>query len=129
MPPRASAETPRPAPQREPAVDRVLKFVAALVCEPPPPGGEEAMGSFCEAVLERLLPLFTVGDKGVRSRATELVAAIMNSLPADTELSEELLESVAAAAKGRLRDRAPAVRGQAARILARVQARRGEEQN
>ena len=109
--------------QREPAVERLIKFVCALATEREPgvDGAEDDV--FLEELLSALLPLAGAADKAVRFRVCQLVASLLDGLSADTELTDQLYEQLGATMTEHLRDRAPSVRMQAARALARLQAR------
>ncbi len=109
--------------QREPAVERLVRFVITLANEREA-GAEGAEDDvFLEELLWKLLPLAGAADKSVRFRICQLVASLLHGLDNDTELTDDLYDELGAAMTERLRDRAPAVRMQAARALARLQVR------
>ena len=108
--------------QREPAVERLVRFVAALATarDGDEDGDEDA---FAEALLGLLVPLTGASDKAVRFRSCQLVAAVLNGLTTEAGLTDDLYLQLSDAMTERLRDKAPAVRAEASRALARLQVR------
>lgn len=108
--------------QREPAVERLVRFVASLATarDADNDGDDDA---FHEALLRLLVPLTDAADKAVRFRSCQLVAAILNGLSAEAGLADDLYVELSDAMTQRMRDKAPAVRAEAARALARLQVR------
>ena len=110
--------------QREPAVERLVRFVVVLANERDADEAHEDDDAFLEELLWALLPLSEAADKSVRFRVCQLIASLLHGLSNDTGLADELYAELVSAMTERLRDRAPAARMQAARALARLQARR-----
>jgi hypothetical protein len=107
--------------QKEPAVERVLRFVVTLATLP---GAGEAAGyEFVEELLWRCSALSGAASPAVRFRACQLVSLTLTSLSLEAELTDELYVSLTEAMLKRLRDKTPAARVEAARALARLQAR------
>jgi hypothetical protein len=105
-------------------VERLVRFVITLANEREAGAHGAEDDLFLEELLWKLLPLSGAADKSVRFRICQLVASLLHGLDNDTELTDELYDELGAAMTERLRDRAPAVRMQAARALARLQVRR-----
>ena len=84
-------------------------------------GAEEDADEFNEAFLGFLLNLHTAKDKGIRFRACQIIAGVLNGLGADAEVSDELYERMTDVMLERIRDKMPPVRAQAARALSRLQ--------
>jgi condensin complex subunit 3 len=102
-------------------VERLVRFVVVLANERDADEAED--DAFLEELLWALLPLAGAADRGVRFRVCQLIASLLHGLSNDTGLADELYVELVAAMTERLRDRAPAARMQAARALARLQAR------
>ena len=109
--------------QREPAVERLVRFVVVLANERDADEAHAEDDAFLEELLWALLPLSEAADKSVRFRVCQLIASLLHGLSNDTGLADELYGELVTAMTERLRDRAPAARMQAARALARLQAR------
>ena len=77
-------------------------------------GAEEDADEFNEAFLGFLLNLHTAKDKGIRFRACQIIAGVLNGLGADAEVSDELYERMTDVMLERIRDKMPPVRAQAA---------------
>lgn len=109
--------------QREPAVERLAKFVAAAATWHGAGAGEgdAAAVEACEALLRGALPLCVAADKAVRFRAAQLVSHVLAALGEDDDLDDGLLDEVVDAMTARLRDKHPAARAAAATALARLQ--------
>lgn len=91
-------------------------------CAPGAPDG--GVDAFAEALLGGLLPLCGAASRPARTRAVQLCGLVLASLRDDVELDGALLQRLEDALVERLRDRHPAARAEAARALARLQARR-----
>ena len=108
-----------PVGKREPAIERLVEFVVKFATQH---GGEaETDDDFVQGLVSRLLPLTSASDKSVRSRATQLVGRVFNSMSEEAEVSDELFESVERSMLMRCRDKIPSVRAFAVRALFRLQ--------
>jgi hypothetical protein len=132
--------------RREPATERVVALLVRVACDSDDDDGatagaageaggdaadggaeaadddsEEAPPPLSLLLLAYLLQHHGAADKAVRFRVTQMTAGIVNGLPEDTELSDELYEAFADAMLERSKDRAPAVRVQAVAALSRLQ--------
>jgi hypothetical protein len=73
-------------PQREPHVERIIRFVAFAPSQPPA-AAEAAALDLTEGLLAFLLGASAAADRAVRFRACQLMGAIFTSLP-DVELTD-----------------------------------------
>ena len=104
--------------RRDACVERVVRFVVALTVAD---GGGDDAAEFTEAMLLQLVSLCRCADKAVRFRSCQLVAGVLNAMSQEAEVSDEVWESVEEVMLERLADKAPPVRLQAVRALARLQ--------
>ena len=73
--------------QKDPGVERVVRFVGFFASQLPDGCKEEAL-IFCEGLLAWLLGLAPAKDKTVRTRACQLLREIISALPEDAGLDE-----------------------------------------
>ena len=73
--------------QKDPGVERVVRFMGFLASQLPDERKEEAL-IFCEELLGWLLGLAPAKDKTVRARACQLLREIISGLPQDAGLDE-----------------------------------------
>ena len=73
--------------QKDPGIERVVRFVGFLASQLPDTCKEEAL-IFCEGLLEWLLGLAAAKDKTVRARTCQLLREIISALPQDAGLDE-----------------------------------------
>lgn len=98
---------------REPAVERVVTFVAAFTAA--------NADTFSSPLLEYLVEHSRSSSKGVRFRCVQTIAAVIAALPENAEIADEVFEPLAECALARSRDRVPRVRAAAAGALCRLQ--------
>lgn len=126
--------------KREQCVERIVRFVVALTVAD---GGhtekqskrntssdddddeeeevDEDVMDFTESILSHLVTLCRCADKAVRFRSCQIIAGILNGMSQEAEVSDEVWESIQEVMLERLADKAPPVRLQAVRALARLQ--------
>ena len=76
--------------QKDPGVERTVRFVGYFASTSPPDREDESL-LFLEALMGWLLSMvgaLPATDKTVRSRACQLLAQIVNALPLDADLDE-----------------------------------------
>ena len=73
--------------QKDPGIERVVRFVGFLASQLPDGRKEEAL-IFCEGLLGWLLGLAPAKDKTVRARTCQLLREIISALPQDAGLDE-----------------------------------------
>ncbi|KAK9811687.1 hypothetical protein WJX72_008386 [[Myrmecia] bisecta] len=105
--------------QKEPAVERSVRFVAAFVSWRPEDRSEDC-DDFVEQLLTWLLSVAAAKDKAVRYRACQLLFITIENMHVEAGISTELADQLQAAMLERLRDKIPKVREQAARVLTRL---------
>lgn len=108
--------------QKAAAAERLVRFIAVLISEAPvgaAPGAADAAQAV-EALLSLLAEHTAARDKTVRFRACQILNHALHGLSADAELGEDTVEEVQKALLVRLADKAPPVRAQAVRALARM---------
>jgi hypothetical protein len=106
--------------KREPAAERAVEFVVKYLTEADEEYAaeqDELIGAMCMA----LLGLSDAKDKAVRFRVSQLVGRVMNAMPAEAEVSDELFGAVEERMLRRCRDKVPVVRACALRALFRLQ--------
>lgn len=106
--------------KREPAAERVVEFVVRFLTE----AGEDDAGEQDELIGRICLPLLGLSDardKAVRFRVSQLVGRIMNAMPEEAEVSDDLFVAVEERMLRRCRDKVPVVRACALRALFRLQ--------
>ncbi|KAJ1626026.1 hypothetical protein T492DRAFT_879104, partial [Pavlovales sp. CCMP2436] len=100
--------------KREPAVERLMQFLVSFVQAE---GANSSEGAEEDGLLHFFLDYLVrhheCKDKAVRFRATQMIGLIMDGLPEDAELSDELLDE--------MQDKIPLVRLHAAHALHRLQ--------
>lgn len=123
---------------REPAVERIISFVAAFAAEnsatdeqcqdgdPVSGHGKDAnptprTGNFSSLVLHYLMDQTTAASKAVRFRTCQTLAAALNALPENAALDDNLWDSLQDALLERATDKVPRVRAAAAAALCRLQ--------
>mmetsp|Transcript_29835 Transcript_29835/g.64194 ORF Transcript_29835/g.64194 Transcript_29835/m.64194 type:complete len:963 (-) Transcript_29835:643-3531(-) len=106
--------------KREPAVERIIEFVVRFLTQAgtlQPEVQEELINLICL----RLLGLGSATDKAIRFRTTQIVSSVLNQLPEDAEVSDDLFVAVEETMSLRCRDKVPIVRALALRALFRLQ--------
>lgn len=98
---------------REPAVERVVTFVAAFTAA--------NADSFSSPLLEYLIEHTRATSKGVRFRCVQSIAAVITALPENAEIDDSTFEPLLDCALARSKDRIPRVRAAAAGALCRLQ--------
>lgn len=99
--------------KREPAVERAIELAVRFVAT----NGDETLNH----MVAHLLAHHDAKDKAVRYRVCQMLGKILDALPEDAELDDELFEQIESAGKMRITDKIPAVRVQACGILTRLQ--------
>ncbi|KAK9813545.1 hypothetical protein WJX73_006201 [Symbiochloris irregularis] len=107
------------SPKTNKNADRLLGFLAFWAASRPQ-SQADAADQFVEDLLWDLHTLSVAKDKTVRLRACQMLALILHRLPAECELSEELVEGLQEALLERLRDKQAPVRVQAISALCRL---------
>lgn len=97
-----------------------MRFLGTLAAHMPP--SDEACAAALEALVAHLADQLQALDKVVRFRACQALALVLGGLPETEGVSEELAEGLEEGLLERLQDKAPLVRAQAARALARLPA-------
>jgi len=100
-----------------------VRFVVTLATQREAGEGGAEGDDFVEELLWRCSALSAASSPAVRFRACQLISHTLASLSVDAELTDDLYESLTEAMLKRLRDKLPAARVEAARALARLQAR------
>lgn len=109
---------------REPAVERVVAFVATFAAQRSEAAAGPAEGaerSFSTLVLSYLLDQSGAASKAVRFRACQTLSAALAALPEETDIDADLWEPLQAALMRRASDKLPRVRAAAASALCRLQ--------
>lgn len=101
---------------RDPPVERLIQFVAQFTA-----AETEKTGSFCSTILAYLTFHSNARNHAVRFRTVQLIAAILQQLPPDAEISGNVLGPLQEAVFTRAFDRVPRVRAAAAGALCRMQ--------
>eukprot|EP01113_Clastostelium_recurvatum_P045930 TRINITY_DN7972_c0_g1_i1.p1 TRINITY_DN7972_c0_g1~~TRINITY_DN7972_c0_g1_i1.p1 ORF type:complete len:582 (-),score=130.28 TRINITY_DN7972_c0_g1_i1:93-1838(-) len=104
--------------KREPCVERVIKFIAGLtaaLCE------EESTDTCWEQILKHLLARSNARDKAVRFRATQLITEILQVLPEEIDIQDNLWDELLEAMTLRTKDKVASTRVQAVGALVRLQ--------
>ena len=99
-------------------MERVVRFVVTFATQADE--NEQCDGEIADELLSFLLELTTAKEKAVRMRVCQIVAGILNKLPIDADISDELYYSIETRMSDRLKDKIPRVREYAARCLARL---------
>ncbi len=97
-----------------------MRFLGTLAAHVPP--GDKACAAALEVLVAHLADQLQALDKVVRFRACQALALVLGGLPETEGVSEELAEGLTDGLLERLQDKAPLVRAQAARALARLPA-------
>ncbi|GLJ51847.1 hypothetical protein SUGI_1101390 [Cryptomeria japonica] len=104
--------------KREPAVERIARFVAAFAAY-----RDEKHGDECDAFLEEffgiLLYSADASHKAVRFRSCQILSEVIMRLPDNAEVSNEVWDEVIDCMQRRMQDKVPIVRVYAIRALAR----------
>lgn len=112
--------------KREPAVERLVKFVVTFVTL-----RDEKHGGECDAFLEEFfgLLLFSTDatNKVVRLRACQILSEVILRLNEDAEVSDEVWDDVIESMHRRMQDKVPAIRVYSARALARFASADGSD--
>lgn len=98
---------------REPAVERVVTFVAAFTAA--------QATRFANPLLAYLVEHTRAVSKAVRFRSVQTIAAVVTALPENAEVSDDVWEPLLECVTARSRDRVPRVRAAAAAALCRLQ--------
>eukprot|EP01018_Ginkgo_biloba_P038171 Gb_36529 [translate_table: standard] len=104
--------------KREPAVERIVKFVAAFSAY-----RDESHGDECDAFLEEFFGILLFSSdashKAVRFRACQILSEVIMRLPDNAEVSNEVWDEVIVCMQRRMQDKVPIIRVYAVRALAR----------
>lgn len=103
---------------REPAVERVVSFVATFAATRPPTTQTQ---SFSTLVFSYLLDKTSATSKAVRFRACQILGAALVALPDEPDLADEVWDTLTVALVARAADRNPRVRAAAVAALCRLQ--------
>ncbi|KAJ7392425.1 hypothetical protein OS493_012088 [Desmophyllum pertusum] len=119
---------------REPAVERVIEFVAkyaTLKDHRIPQVQKDGQGSdgeeddtsniFLDFIFSFLLDSHDAKDKAVRFRACQLINKLLNNMDDDAVIDDDLAERIFESMLTRLHDKFPAVRVQAVAAISRLQ--------
>ena len=107
--------------KREPAAERTVEFVVRFCTAREGDEADPRKDELIEYLCLRLLKLAAVKDKAVRFRVAQIVGSLMNAMPEDAEVSDELFESLEGSMLARCRDKVPVVRAWALKGLFRLQ--------
>ncbi len=120
--------------KKEPAVDRLIGFIALVACgccpSPVLPKREELeedVMDVCGCLLEWMANKLDAANKVVRQRGCQLIAAVMDLQGEDATVSDALFQHLEEVLLPRLRDKIPAVRKQAIAASRRLQTGDGED--
>ncbi|GBG84929.1 hypothetical protein CBR_g39392 [Chara braunii] len=105
--------------KREPAIERLVRFVAEFATFRQA-GMEEEADAFAMAFLGFLLAFVEAREKAARFRAAQLIAEILNHMPEEAELADDLWEDLLNVLRKRVHDRFALVRVYAVKALARL---------
>ncbi|XP_060633898.2 condensin complex subunit 3 isoform X2 [Anolis sagrei] len=112
--------------KREPAVEQVINFVAKFVAslyEPVQDDAEEEEmeNSLLNYLFNFLLESHNANNNAVRFRVCQLINKILESLPENAQIEDELFDKINNAMLLRVKDKVPNVRIQAVLALSRLQ--------
>lgn len=119
--------------KKEPSVERVIKFICDVViasitnCETPNADSLQISESrsefddFFTSSINHLLARTVSSNKVVRLRACEIIAGIMSSMKAETEVSDGIYSNMVKFLIPRLRDKVPGVRMWSIKAIGRLQ--------
>ncbi|XP_063165924.1 condensin complex subunit 3 [Candoia aspera] len=112
--------------KREPAVDQVINFVAKFLAsfcnsEKEDAEEEEMENPFLSYLFTFLLESHHANSKAVRFRVCQLINKLLESLPENAQIEDELFDQINNAMQLRARDKVPNVRIQAVLALSRLQ--------
>ncbi len=120
--------------KKEPAVDRLISFIALVACGccpspvlPKREELEEEVLDVCGCLLEWTANKIDAANKGVRQRGCQLIAAVMDFQGEDATVSDALFQHLEEVLLPRLRDKIPGVRKQAIAAIRRLQTGDGED--
>ena len=102
--------------KKERAVERLVDLCVKFVAD-----DSEADGVLLNRFMQHLLQRSEAEDKAVRFRCVEMLSRLLNALPEEAELDEEVCDSIVTFGRKRLRDKIPGVRVQAIEMLTRLQ--------
>ena len=106
--------------KREPAAERAVEFVVKYLTEAEDEDAADQDELIC-TICMALLGLSDAKDKAVRFRVCQLVGGVMNAMPAEAEVNEDLFSVLEERMLHRCRDKVPVVRACALRALFRLQ--------
>jgi condensin complex subunit 3 len=124
--------------KREPNVERLIQFVIQYISNAERINHEnesenqrrnsglvvddmdETTRRFCFDMIRELLKFAHAKDKAIRFRVCQIVAGLINLMPEQIEIEDDLCEQLLDTIVCRLKDKAPIVRQQAVCILARI---------
>ncbi|XP_060687493.1 condensin complex subunit 3 [Hemiscyllium ocellatum] len=109
--------------KREPAVERVIEFVARFATAFEEPGDEEIdeENSFISFLFRFLLKSHSACSHSVRFRACQLINKLLGSMSENAQIDDELYDRIYEAMLVRLKDKFPNVRIQAVFAVSRLQ--------
>ncbi|XP_078266980.1 condensin complex subunit 3 [Rhinoraja longicauda] len=111
--------------KREPAVERVIEFVAKFAISFKQPVDEEESdedeNSFLQFLFQFLLKSHSASSHSVRFRACQLINRLLGGMSENAQIDDELYDCIYDAMLVRLKDKFPNVRIQAVLALARLQ--------
>ncbi|XP_024527782.1 condensin complex subunit 3 isoform X2 [Selaginella moellendorffii] len=104
--------------KKEPAVERIVKFVASVVTFRDENAAE--CDAFLEDFVDFLLSAVDSSNKSVRYRSCQILSEVIMMLGEDTEVNAELWDEMTAAMERRIQDKIAGIRVFAARSLGRL---------
>ncbi|XP_067893907.1 condensin complex subunit 3 [Heterodontus francisci] len=109
--------------KREPAVERMIEFVAKFATSFEEPADEESdeENSFMLFLFHFLLKSHSACSHSVRFRACQLINKLLGSMSENAQIDDELYDRIYEAMLVRLKDKFPNVRIQAVLALSRLQ--------
>ncbi|XP_008109506.1 condensin complex subunit 3 isoform X2 [Anolis carolinensis] len=112
--------------KREPAVEKVINFVAKFVASLYEPleddaEEEETENSLLNYLFNFLLESHNANNNAVRFRVCQLINKLLGSLPENAEIGDKLFDKINSAMLLRVKDKVPNVRIQAVLALSRLQ--------
>ena len=108
--------------KKEPAAERLVKFFCNFIVS----SASQHSNIFNKGI-EHMLTRSLGTDKSVRFRSVQIIATILQDMPSDTEIDENLWNALGQIITPRLRDRAPNVRLWAIQAVSRLQNPEDEE--
>ncbi|PXF48505.1 Condensin complex subunit 3 [Gracilariopsis chorda] len=101
---------------RDPHVERLVVFVSRFAAE-----NTSKTANFCSLLLTYLIHQSSSIGRAVRFRSVQIIAAILNALPENADISEGVWDLLDESLINRSQDRLPRVRAAAAGALCRIQ--------